>query len=77
MVEGNDVPLNVDGEVYYRTLEVCHIAGVSRSTLFRWLKEGKEGEPIKRDWRGWRLFTVSQAAAIKRRTAEAQLVAAN
>jgi DNA-binding transcriptional MerR regulator len=58
----------IDGKTYYRTIEVCQIAGISRSTLFRWLKEGVISAPTVRDWRGWRLFTKAQAEQIKART---------
>ena len=29
----------IDDVTYYRTVEVCHMAGISRNTLFRWLKK--------------------------------------
>lgn len=34
------MPVVIDGRVYYRPLELCKKANVSRSTLLRWLKEG-------------------------------------
>jgi len=49
--------VNVGGQTYYRTAEVCSIAGVSRSTLFRWLRRGVLDDVSHRDRRGWRLFT--------------------
>jgi predicted site-specific integrase-resolvase len=49
--------VTVDGRTYYRTAEVCRIVGISRATLFRWLKEGTFREAEHRDRRGWRLFT--------------------
>jgi DNA-binding transcriptional MerR regulator len=33
------------------------VVGISRNTLFRWLKQGLLGECERRDRRGWRLFT--------------------
>ena len=50
------MPLEINGQVYYRTLEVCKKTGISRATLFRWLKGGVL-EKIRRDRRGWKLFT--------------------
>ena len=47
----------INGQTYYRTAEVCRRIGISRTTLFRWLKEGIFGEAEYRDRRGWRLFT--------------------
>jgi len=50
------MPIEINGQTYYRTLEVCHKAGISRGTLLRWLKEGIIEEP-HRDRKDWRLFT--------------------
>ena len=48
----------------YTTAKVAAMAGVHRDTLLRWLRAGSVAEP-SRDRRGWRVFTASQAAAIK------------
>ena len=62
------MPVTIDGQTYYRTVEVCRMAGISRNTLFRWLKQGIFSRPEYRDWRGWRLFTQAQVDALKART---------
>jgi DNA-binding transcriptional MerR regulator len=62
------MPVIIDKQTYYRTAEVCRIAGISRNTLFRWLRTGLLSEPDKRDWRGWRLFSQSQLDKIKAKT---------
>jgi DNA-binding transcriptional MerR regulator len=62
------MPVSLDGQNYYRTAEVCRMAGISRNTLFRWLKEGMICETARRDWRGWRLFTQAQVDQLKGRT---------
>jgi predicted site-specific integrase-resolvase len=49
--------VNMRGQTYYRTAEVCSLAGISRSTLFRWLRRGILDDVSHRDRRGWRLFT--------------------
>jgi len=49
--------LTINGTTYYRTAEVCRMVGISRTTLFRWLKDGLLREAQYRDRRGWRLFT--------------------
>lgn len=54
------MPIELEGKNYYRTIEVCRIIGISRNTLFRWMKKGMIGENEYRDWRGWRLITQSQ-----------------
>ena len=57
--------INLDGKNYYRTAEVCRMVGISRTTLFRWLKEGVIGKAVHRDRRGWRLFTEEEVAVLK------------
>jgi DNA-binding transcriptional MerR regulator len=64
------MPVMIGGESYYRTAEVCRMAGISRNTLFRWLKVGLISEPELRDWRGWRLFSQSQMDCAKARTSK-------
>jgi len=62
------MPVIVNDETYYRTAEVCRMVGISRNTLFRWLKEGMISDIEYRDWRGWRLFTTHQVETIRRKT---------
>jgi excisionase family DNA binding protein len=57
--------VTVNGQTYYRTTEVCRLVGISRSTLFRWLKEGTFDEAQHRDRRGWRLFTEKELVRLK------------
>jgi predicted site-specific integrase-resolvase len=57
MSEVRDMPVTVNEQTYYRTAEVCRMVGISRATLFRWLKEGTCVDVEYRDRRGWRLFT--------------------
>ncbi len=49
--------IKFEGKTYYRTNEACQIAGISRSTFFRWLKSGLYADVKIIDRRGWRLFT--------------------
>ena len=65
------MPVKINGETYYRTSEACQAAGISRSTLVRWLKVGILDDVPHRDRRGWRLFT---EADIKRMEEEAHKV---
>ena len=58
------MPIEIDGQKYYRTSEACAKAGVSRATLFRWLKAGILEEPY-RDRRGWRIFTEDDLSKIQ------------
>jgi len=47
--------MEIDGQMYYRTSEACKKIGISRATLFRWLKTGIL-EKHHKDRRGWRIF---------------------
>ena len=49
------MPVQINGKAYYRTSEVCRKSGISRATLFRWLKTGILERSYK-DRRGWRIF---------------------
>lgn len=62
------MPFSINDKTYYRTAEVCRMVGISRSTLFRWLKEGIVSDVEYRDWRGWRLFTSDQIERIRTKT---------
>ncbi|MFO7996015.1 MAG: MerR family transcriptional regulator [Dehalococcoidia bacterium] len=62
------MPVIVDDQTYYRTAEVCRLVGISRNTLFRWVKEGILRDIEYRDWRGWRLFTADQVETIRAKT---------
>jgi DNA-binding transcriptional MerR regulator len=59
------VAIKINGQKYYRTLEACQMAGVSRATLFRWLKAGVLEDAMPRDRKGWRLFTEKDINRIK------------
>jgi excisionase family DNA binding protein len=50
---------------YYRTAEACKLAGISRSTLLRWFKNGTLKDMTRRDRRGWRLFTQADVEKIR------------
>jgi predicted site-specific integrase-resolvase len=62
------MPIVINDKTYYRTAEVCQRVGISRNTLFRWLKEGVFSDVEYRDWRGWRLFTAAQVETIREKT---------
>ena len=49
--------IRINGQTYYRTSEACQRAGVSKATLFRWFKSGILADAVRRDRKGWRLFT--------------------
>ena len=56
--------VQLNGQTYYRTAEVCRTVGISKTTLFRWLKGGVLNGAGHRDRRGWRLFTEEEIDAL-------------
>jgi predicted site-specific integrase-resolvase len=52
------MPITLNGESYYRTAESCELAGISRNTFLRWVREGVFADVKCRDRKGWRLFTI-------------------
>lgn len=69
------MPVKINNRTFYRTSEACRMAGISRSTLLRWLKEGCLNIQDYRDRRSWRLFTegdVNMLVAEANRICEAQ-----
>ena len=50
----------------YSTAEICEMFGISKSTLFRWEREGLL-PPISRDLSGQRLYTQKHLNAISER----------
>jgi len=62
------MPVKINGHIYYRTAEVYRMVGISKNTLFRWLRNGILGENERRDRRGWRLFTKNEMERLKTET---------
>ena len=62
--------VEINGKTYYRTAEICVKAGISRATLFRWLKAGVLKKTF-RDRRGWRMFTEKDLESMR---AEAEMI---
>jgi DNA-binding transcriptional MerR regulator len=59
------MPITISGKTYFRTIEVCRMVGLSRNTLFRWLREGTFADVESVDRRGWRLFTEDDINRLK------------
>ena len=57
--------IRINSQTYYRTSEACQGAGISRATLFRWLRAGILKDVVFRDRKGWRLFTQDDIDRIK------------
>jgi len=60
------MPIIINKKTYYKTSEACQMAGVSRSTFFRWLNKDILDDVRHRDRRGWRLFTKADIERIKK-----------
>lgn len=57
--------MRLNGATYYWTAEACRIAGISKNTFIRWVKEGSFADVEHRDRRGWRLFTEDDLDRLK------------
>ncbi len=66
------MPVEINGETYYRTAEVCRIVGIGKSTLFRWIRQNIIREAEHRDRKGWRLFTEDELRSITEETSKIQ-----
>lgn len=49
---------------FYSSKEVCEQLQISKSTLFKWEREGLITK-VRRDWRGWRLYDARNLEEIK------------
>ena len=49
--------MRLNGESYYWTAEACKLAGISKNTFLRWVRDGVFPDIERRDRRGWRLFS--------------------
>ncbi|MEE9583431.1 MAG: MerR family transcriptional regulator [Dehalococcoidales bacterium] len=70
------MPVVVNGQTYYRTVEVCRTVGISRNTLFRWLKAGILKQSY-RDRRGWRMFTEDDLSRIQAEARKIEVIFAS
>ncbi len=58
------MPTEINGQHFYYTSEVCQRVGISRPTLFRWLRRSIL-EKSHKDRRGWRIFTEDDLSKIQ------------
>ena len=61
------MPIKINGETYYNTLETCEKTGISRATMFRWLERGFLQKNFN-DQSGWRIFTEEDINEIRAQT---------
>jgi predicted site-specific integrase-resolvase len=62
------MPAKINGQIYYRTAEVCQIVGIGKSTLFRWIRQNIVKDAEYRDRKGWRLFAEDELLSLKSET---------
>lgn len=51
------MPKMINDNCYYTTREVCSRLGISKSTLFRWIRKDSNYDVEYRDRNGWRLYS--------------------
>ena len=59
------MPVEIKGQIYYRTTEACKMAGISRNTFLRWVREGSFSDVEIRDKKFWRLFSKDDVDRLK------------
>ena len=59
------MPKEIDGKTYYLTTEAYRMAGISRGTLFLWLRKGIIDDVELRDRNGWKLFSEEEIKKLK------------
>ena len=68
------MPVIIRGHKYYRTAEVCRLAGISRNTLYRLAPRSVFSQAERRDSRGWRLFTAREVEVLKARVNRVDII---
>ena len=71
---GTKMPVEINDRIYFRTADVCKKANISRTTLFRWLKEGILVDNYLRDRRGWRLYSEEDLEKILKEATKTKLI---
>jgi predicted site-specific integrase-resolvase len=68
------MPVKISGKTFFLMHEALEQAGISRSTLLRWIKEKKIEDTKYRDSNGWRLFTKQEIDTIKKKSDTLQVL---
>ncbi len=66
------MPVKINGQIYYRTAEVCQMVGIGKSTLLRWIRQNVVKDAEYRDRKGWRLFAEDEVISLKSETNKIQ-----
>jgi predicted site-specific integrase-resolvase len=57
--------MKIDGQKFYSVSDACSLAGISRVTFLRWVRQGKFVDVDHRNRNGWRLFTEDDLNRLK------------
>ena len=69
------MPVVIEGQTYYRPAEVRRMVGICRNTLLKWAKTDKVLTKTEyRDFRGWRLYTVTQVQQLKAKMGKISII---
>ena len=63
----------VNGEKLFSVSEACRLAGTTRNTFLRWVRENKIRDTHYRDRNGWRLFNEEEIADLKMRVCQIRI----
>jgi len=69
------MPVSLSGQLFYQTAEACALAGTTKSTFLRWVREGLIADVETRDRNGWRLFTEADVRRLQSRVHSVNRVA--
>jgi predicted site-specific integrase-resolvase len=59
------MPITANGTTVYRIGEALGMAGVSRATYFRWIRDGRIPDARFRDRNGRRVFTAEEVESLR------------
>ncbi len=59
------MPIKIKNWTFYYVTEAATMAGISRSTLLRWIDKGSIKDAALTDVRGWRLFSKADIERIR------------
>jgi excisionase family DNA binding protein len=64
----------IEGKTWYNTSEACKLAGISKPTFLRWVRQKKITDVRRRDRNDWRLFTPSDVYRLKKQVNHIKLL---
>jgi DNA-binding transcriptional MerR regulator len=68
------MPFKLNGRTFYKIGEAYALAGTSRDTFLRWVRQGRFKDVQHRDRNGWRLFTDGDVRRLKTRANHVEII---